>query len=150
MEQTPHFPVLSIMQCSGSIVATFGTACANGMYMARRLSIPRLNSFGIFFWGHFSVHRPQPVQTSSLTYLALRFIVTSKLPTKPFTSVTSEYENMRILSFWATSTIFGVSMQAAQSSVGKVLSSCAILPPIVGFVSTMSTGNPASAISSAV
>ena len=44
----------------------------------------------------------------------------------------------------------GVRIQAAQSSVGKVLSSCAILPPIVGFASTMSTGNPASAMSIAV
>ena len=33
---------------------------------------PRLNSFGTFFCGHFSVHAPQPVQTSSLTKRALR------------------------------------------------------------------------------
>ena len=77
-------------------------------------------------------------------------MVTSKLPTNPRTSTTSEYEKMRILSFCATSTILGVSMHAAQSRVGNVLSSCAILPPIVGLVSTISTGNPASAISSAV
>ena len=57
---------------------------------------------------------------------------------------------MRIFSCCATSTILGVRIQAAQSSVGKVLSSWAILPPMVGLVSTMSTGKPASAMSSAV
>ena len=72
------------------------------------------------------------------------------MPTKPPTFSTSEYENILIFSFWATSTIFGVRIQAAQSSVGNVLSSCDIFPPIVGFFSTMSTSNPASAISSAV
>ena len=112
--------------------------------------MPRLNSFGTFFCGHFSVQRPQPVHISSFTYLAFFFIVTSKLPTKPFTSVTSEYEKIRMFSCCATSTIFGVRIHAAQSRVGKVLSSCAIFPPIVGFVSTMSTGNPASAMSRAV
>ena len=105
---------------------------------------------GTFFCGHFSVQAPQPVQISSLTNLARFLIVTSKFPTKPPTSVTSEYEKILTFSFCATSTIFGVRIQAAQSSVGKVLSSCAIFPPIVGFVSTISTGNPASAISSAV
>ena len=57
---------------------------------------------------------------------------------------------MWIRSFWPTSTIFGVTMQEEQSSVGKVLSSWAILPPMVGFDSTISTSNPASAISRAV
>ena len=41
-------------------------------------------------------------------------------------------------------------MQAAQSSVGNVLSIWVILPPIVGFFSTMSTSKPASAMSKAV
>ena len=57
---------------------------------------------------------------------------------------------MLIFSFCAASTIFGVRMQAAQSRVGKVLSSWAMLPPMVGFFSTMSTSKPASAMSSAV
>ena len=57
---------------------------------------------------------------------------------------------MLIFSFCAASTIFGVRMQAAQSRVGKVLSSWAILPPMVGCFSTMSTSKPASAMSSAV
>ncbi len=39
----------------------------------------------------------------------------------------------------AASTIFGVSMHAEQSSVGNVLSSCAMRPPIVGDFSTIST-----------
>ena len=41
-------------------------------------------------------------------------------------------------------------MHAAQSSVGNVLSIWVILPPMVGFFSTMSTSKPASAMSSAV
>ena len=55
------------------------------------------------------------------------------------------------MSGWAfTSPIFGVRIQDEQSSVGNVLSSCDILPPILGVFSTISTGYPASAISSAV
>ncbi len=46
-------------------------------------------------------------------------------------------------------TILGVRMQAAQSSVGKVLSNWAMCPPIDGSRSTRWTGNPASAISRA-
>ena len=37
---------------------------------------------------------------------------------------------------WPTCTIFGVRMQAAQSSVGKVLSNLAIWPPMDGSRST--------------
>ena len=57
---------------------------------------------------------------------------------------------MWIFSFCAQSTIFGVRMHAAQSSVGKVLSIWVILPPMVGCFSTISTSKPASAISKAV
>ena len=56
---------------------------------------------------------------------------------------------MRMLGFWLTSVIFGVTIQEAQSRVGNVLSSIAILPPTVTFFSTISTGKPASAISRA-
>ena len=49
----------------------------------------------------------------------------------------------------ATSTIFGVRMQAEQSSVGNVLSSMAMWPPMVACFSTMTTLKPASAMSSA-
>ena len=55
-----------------------------------------------------------------------------------------------ILGCIEASTIFGVRMQAEQSNVGKVLSSWAILPPILGCFSTISTLYPASAISRAV
>ena len=57
---------------------------------------------------------------------------------------------MLIFSFCAQSTILGVRIQAAQSRVGKVLSIWVILPPMVGFFSTMSTSKPASAMSRAV
>ena len=46
---------------------------------------------------------------------------------------------MSIFSFWAASTILGVRIQAEQSRVGKVLSSWAMRPPMVGDFSTMST-----------
>ena len=42
-----------------------------------------------------------------------------------------------VITYWGH--VVGVRIQAAQSSVGKVLSSCAIRPPIVGSFSTMST-----------
>ena len=45
---------------------------------------------GAFFWGHFSVHRPQPVHLVSSTYRALCRMVTVKFPTKPFTDSTWE------------------------------------------------------------
>ena len=67
LEHRPHLPFLSIMQYRGSMVATFGTACAKGMYTAWRSSMPRLNSLGTCFMGHFSVQAPQPVHTSSFT-----------------------------------------------------------------------------------
>ena len=57
---------------------------------------------------------------------------------------------MLIFSWADASTIFGVRIQAEQSRVGKVLSSCDILPPILGVFSTISTSYPASAMSSAV
>ena len=41
---------------------------------------------------------------------------------------------MLIFSFCAQSTILGVRIQAAQSSVGKVLSSWVIFPPMVGLL----------------
>ena len=64
-----------------------------------RLELPEIRNFNAyiyriakftFFCGHFSVHSPQPVQTSSLTKRALRRIFTWKLPTKPPTDSTSE------------------------------------------------------------
>ena len=54
-----------------------------------------------------------------------------------------------MLGCWATSTILGPRMQAEQSTVGKVLSSLAILPPMVGWRSTSTTGTPPSAQSRA-
>ena len=118
--------------------------------MAPLLSRPMLNSFGCFFIGHFSVHRPHPVHRSILTFLAFLRILTVKFPTKPETSSTSLYVCRVIFSWAPASTIRGVKIHAAQSKVGNVLSNCAILPPMVGFFSTISTGNPASATSSAV
>ena len=57
---------------------------------------------------------------------------------------------MLIFSCAFTSPIRGVRIQEEQSRVGNVLSSCDILPPILGVFSTISTSYPASAISRAV
>ena len=46
---------------------------------------------------------------------------------------------MLIFSCAEASTIFGVRIHAEQSSVGNVLSSWDILPPMLGVFSTMST-----------
>ena len=82
-----------------------------------------MNSFGVFLDGHLDVQIPQPVQSSALTERECFVIWTEKFPTKPDTSVTSEYVKIRIFGFWLTSVILGVRMQDEQSSVGNVLSS---------------------------
>ena len=66
-------------------------------------------------------------------------MVTWKLPTNPSTFSTFDNTLMVILGWFPTSDILGVQMHAAQSSVGNVLSILGILPPIVGFRSTMVT-----------
>src|SRR3990172_4356883 len=99
--------------------------------MAFRLPIPASNSDSTYS-GHLFQQTPQPVQVFSFTRRAFFRISTSKLPTKPFTDCTSEYDIRRIFGCWATSTILGVRIQEEQSRVGNVLSSCAMRPPMVG------------------
>src|SRR5690606_41219835 len=81
-------------------------------------------------------HVPQPTHSSSLMQRGFRLIVTWIFPVYPATPVTSEQVSSVILVWFFTSDIFGVRMQAAQSSVGKVLSNIAMCPPIEGFRST--------------
>ena len=90
--------------------------------------------------GHFSIQMPQPVQSASTSMRGLCLTLILKSPTEPETSTTS-LQVWSVMFLWApASTILGVRMQAAQSSVGKVLSYWAMCPPIDGSRSTMCTG----------
>ena len=57
-------------------------------------------------------------------------------PGRPVTSCTSDSIISLMFGCLPTATIFGVSVQAAQSSVGKVLSNIAMWPPMVDSRST--------------
>ena len=57
--------------------------------MAVRVPSPSLNSSGIFLFGHFWMHSPQPVQSFSSSFRAFLRTVTLKLPMKPSTFSTS-------------------------------------------------------------
>src|SRR3972149_2525762 len=70
-------------------------------------------------------------------------------PTSPSTFTTSALFRISMFGCSPTSDSFGASMQTEQSSVGKFLSSAAILPPMDGPFSTSTTRAPASARSSA-
>ena len=63
--------------------------------------------------------------------------------------MTSEYDQSVMFGWFLTADIFGVSMHAAQSSVGNVLSNIAMCPPMVGSRSTSVTFFPALASVSA-
>ena len=83
------------------------------------------------------IHTIIACSTGFFIYIA-RFLptVTLKLPMNPSTFSTSLLLN-RVMFLWLpTSTIFGVRIQAEQSRVGKVLSNCAICPPMEGSFST--------------
>src|SRR4030042_168837 len=103
--------------------------------MAFLLDRPISNSLGTFD-GHFSRHSPQPVHFVSSTYLAFLSTFTLKLPTFPSTPTTSAYVITFVFGWLKQSAIFGARMHIEQSFVGKVLSSCAILPPMLGVFST--------------
>src|SRR4030042_2692628 len=148
LTQSMHLPVLKCRHLSLSTVYFRGTACGNGMYIAFLWPNPRSNSLSILT-GQTSAHRPHPTHLSSCTYLALRLTLTSKLPMNPLTSSTSEYESNVMFGFLESSTILGASMHIAQSPVGKVLSSCAMTPPMLGCFSTRYTLNPMLARSNA-
>ncbi len=74
---------------------------------------------------------------------------TVKFPKAPDTCSTSLRVIRCTFLRWLTETILGVRMQAAQSSVGKVLSRRAMFPPIVDSRSTRYTSRPVSASSRA-
>ncbi len=84
---------------------------------------------------HFSVSTPR----------ALTLTATLKFPGPPATLATSALVNSVMFGSISTSAILGLRMQGEQSSVGKVLLSWAIRPPMLGFLSTRLTLKPASA-----
>ncbi|MCJ7659725.1 MAG: hypothetical protein MUO67_11295 [Anaerolineales bacterium] len=111
------------------------------MKIAFLAAIPESYSLGRTT-GHTFVQSPQRVHESE-TNLARWFIDTWKSPGLPSTLVTSASDRISILGCRSTSDIFGASMQIEQSSVGKFLSSTAIIPPIVASFSTITTLTPA-------
>ena len=82
------------------------------------------------------MHAPHPVHRDSSMKRACFFTVTVKLPAWP--AMLSTSLSVRIsMSLWRPiSTRRGAIVHMAQSFVGKVLSSCAITPPIAGLLST--------------
>src|SRR5512136_2922924 len=95
--------------------------------------------------GHFSRHSPQPVHFVSSTNRAFFSTFTLKLPTLPSMPTTSAYVITLVLGWLKQSAILGARMHIEQSFVGNVLSSWAILPPMLGVFSTMWTIIPLSA-----
>src|SRR3972149_11024897 len=105
--------------------------------MPWRVAKPTSNSFGVVI-GQTLAHSPQPEQ-SFVTYRGFFRTLTLKLPMYPLTSWTSLLVSNSMFGCLPASDILGASMQIEQSIVGKVLSSCAILPPILGSRSTRYT-----------
>ena len=95
--------------------------------------------------GHFWEHMPHPVHSSSSTRLGFFVSVTVKFPTSPSTDDKSALVTISMFSCRPTSTSFGAMMHIEQSLVGKVLSSWAMAPPMVGLLSTRYTLKPDSA-----
>ncbi len=81
------------------------------------------------------MHSPHAVH-SSVTYLGFLDTFTLKFPMYPLTSLTSLFVNSSMFGCLPASDIFGARMHMEQSMVGKVLSICAILPPMLGSFST--------------
>src|SRR4030042_863274 len=89
--------------------------------------------------GQCSAHTPQPVHLSSRMYLECFVIVTLKSPAFPSTFLSSAWVRRVMFSCLPVATSFGDTMHIAQSLVGKVLSSCAIVPPLLRPASSMYT-----------
>ena len=137
--QSPmHAPSLRISPCLhwGSTDTTLGTAWGKGMETSFRTppTLPSISSG--MLTGQASTHAPHPVHFSSSTYFALFISLTLNFPFTFFTFLTSVFVSISIFSWLSTSNIWGASMQIEQSFVGKVLSSRAIMPPILAVSST--------------
>src|SRR4030066_2533011 len=99
--------------------------------------------------GHFWAQLPQPVRFFESTRNACCFTVTLKLPASPSTVAISAFVMRPMLWCLPVATSFGAMMHIAQSFVGKVLSSWAIVPPMLACFSTRYTLYPESAMSRA-
>jgi len=86
--------------------------------------------------GQFDTQVPQPVHLASSTKRGRFLTVTVKFPGRPWTC--STWLKVRISTSFCLpiSTSRGAMVHMAQSLVGKVLSSCAMAPPIEALVST--------------
>src|SRR5208283_584157 len=105
--------------------------------------VPRFISHSLgYSMGQTSLHSPQPVQFLAITYFGFLRTFTLKLPTYPSTLRMSALVITWTLGWRITSTILGPSIHMLQSKVGKVLSSCAMCPPMLMFFSTRYTWNP--------
>ncbi len=116
-------------------------------YIALLSLRPSLNS-SIASTGHFRAHTPQPVHFSSSMYLGCLINITWKFPSSPSTLFISAPIISSMLECLPALTSFGARMHIAQSLVGKVLSSCVMVPPMLGDSSSRYTLNPESARSS--
>ncbi len=86
--------------------------------------------------GQAFMHSPHPVHFSSSMNLAFLTSLTLKPPFAALTFLTSVWVMISMLGWLSTSYIWGASMQMEQSLVGKVLSSLAIMPPMLAVSST--------------
>ncbi len=97
------------------------------------------------FTGQARIHSPHPLHFSGSTYLGLLVSVTTKSPGEPVNSVISAFPMISMFGCAPVPTSFGDKIHMAQSFVGKVLSNCGMIPPILGCSSTKYTLNPESA-----
>ena len=79
---------------------------------------------------------PHPVHFSSSMNRAFLTSLTLNPPSALLTFLTSVWVRISMLGWLSTSYICGASMQMEQSLVGKVLSSRAIIPPMLAVSST--------------
>ena len=92
--------------------------------------------------GQTLAQSPHPVHLSKLTKRGALVNLTLNFPGSPSTDSTVRSVLISTLGWRPTSTSFGDNIQAEQSFVGKVLSSCAMTPPMLIPFSTRYTFIP--------
>ncbi len=133
--QISHFCSLRKRQLFSSIYEIRGIAWEKYTWTALFFDISWLYWSG-YTTGQYSTQVVQPVQLSSIMYLGFLIRVTLKSPASPSTLSTSVSVKTSIFGCRPTSTSLGESIHMEQSLVGKVLSSWAICPPMLGVFST--------------
>ena len=122
-------------QASVSIANARGTACAYSIYVALR-SLSPLFIVLTAATGQCLAQSPHPVQASGSMYRGFFVSVTLKSPGSPSILLISLFGFRFMFICRPTSTSLGEITHMVQSLVGKVLSSRAMRPPIVGDFST--------------